>query len=93
MQAIHFRYYTDAADAARSFDYTICQFILTDEDIITTPEALWDLGRRRLAINEITYPTSTTRRLLKYTQQGYTACTGCLKTILMAPVANPRLLS
>lgn len=92
VQAIRFRFYETAQDVIDSFDYTITQFVLDGEDLVTTPEALWDLGRRRLAIHKVTYPVATMRRMLKYTKQGFTACAGCMKALLTAPINNPNLL-
>ena len=66
VQAIHFRYYDKPEDVIDSFDYTITQFVLSGDDLITTAESLWDLGRKRLAVHKITYPVATMRRMLKY---------------------------
>jgi len=52
---------------------------------------LWDLGRKRLAINRITYPVSTMRRMLKYSKQGFFACGGCMATILQETILSPEL--
>lgn len=82
IQAIRFRYYDSAEAVIDSFDYTITQFALDGDRLVTTPEALWDLGRKRLAIHKVTYPVATMRRMLKYTRQGYTACAGCMATLL-----------
>lgn len=81
IQAIRFRYYDSAEAVIDSFDYTITQFARDGSKLVTTPEALWDLGRKRLAIHKVTYPVATMRRMLKYTRQGYTACAGCMATL------------
>lgn len=93
IQCIRFRYYADAAEVIDSFDYTICQFAYDGETLTCGDFSLWDLGRKRLAINRITYPVSTMRRLLKYTKQGFTACGGCLASILTETAQSPELLS
>lgn len=82
VQAIKFRFYETAAEVIDSFDYTITQFCLEGDTLTTTAHALWDLGRKRLAIHKVTYPVATMRRMLKYTKQGYTACGGCMATLL-----------
>lgn len=91
IQCIRFKFYKDAAAVIDSFDFTICQFAFDGEHLITGEFSLWDLGRKKLAVHKITYPVSTMRRLLKYTNQGFTACNGALQTILRATVDNPEL--
>lgn len=93
VQAIRFRFYDNAADVIDSFDYTITMFALDGDDLVTTPEALWDLGRKRLAIHRVTYPVATMRRMLKYTKQGLTACQGCMATLFRETAANPDAMS
>lgn len=93
IQCIRFRYYATAAEVIDSFDYTICQFAYDGRQITSGEFSLWDLGRKRLAIHKITYPVSTMRRLLKYTRQGFTACGGCLATILRETAQTPELLT
>lgn len=93
VQGIRFRYYASAEEVIDSFDYTITQFALDGQKLVTTPYALWDLGRKRLAIHKVTYPVATTRRLLKYTQQGFTACGGCIATLLRETATSPEALA
>lgn len=92
VQAIRFRFYESAQQVIDSFDYTVTMFVLEDDDLVTTPYALWDLGRRKLAVHKITYPVATMRRLLKYTKQGFTACAGCLQSILKETAASPEAM-
>lgn len=94
IQAIKFRFYDNAEEVIDSFDYTITMFALTpDRQLITTPYALWDLGRKRLKIHKITYPVATMRRMLKYARQGYTACSGCMSAILRGTANSPEAMS
>lgn len=93
IQAIRFRYYDSAEAVIDSFDYTITQFALDGTELVTTPYALWDLGRRRLAIHKVTYPVATMRRMLKYTSQGFTACAGCMATLLRETATRPEALA
>lgn len=91
IQLIRFMFYTDTKSVIDSFDYTICMFAY-DGDLLTVGDfSLWDLGRKRLAINRITYPVATMRRLLKYTNQGFNACKGCLSQILIKTAESPEL--
>ena len=93
LQAIQFKYYTDAADVLDSFDYTITQFVTDGHALWTTPEALWDLGRMRLALHKVTYPVATMRRMLKYSNQGFTACGGCMTQLYTMTMDNPDALA
>lgn len=93
IQAIRFRYYATAEAVIDSFDYTITQFALDGDTLVTTPEALWDLGRKRLAIHKVTYPVATMRRMLKYARQGYTACSGCMATLLKETASSPEAMA
>lgn len=92
IQAIRFRYYGSAEEVIDSFDYTITQFALDGETLVTSPEALWDLGRKKLAIHKVTYPVATMRRMLKYASQGYTACAGCMATLLRETASSPEAM-
>jgi hypothetical protein len=93
IQMIRFKFYQSSLEVIDSFDFTICQFAF-DGDVLTAGEfALWDLGRHRLAINRITYPVSTMRRMLKYARQGFKACNGALTTILRETASDPALLA
>lgn len=93
VQAIKFSYYKNVEEVLDSFDYTITQFALDGTDLVTTPEALWDLGRQKLAIHKVTFPVSTMRRMLKYGQQGFQACSGCMATLLNETATKPGLLT
>lgn len=92
IQAIRFRYYASAEEVIDSFDYTITMFCLEGNELVTTPYALWDLGRKKLAINKITYPVATMRRLLKYGKQGFNACAGCLSSTLRETAQSPEAM-
>jgi hypothetical protein len=89
VQAIKFQFYSDAAEVLDSFDYTITQFLLSGSTLLTTPESLWDLARKRLALHKVTYPVATLRRMLKYSNQGFTACAGCMGDLFKMTIDNP----
>ena len=93
VQAIHFIYPQTVEELLEAFDYTICQFAFDGSTLYTTPEALWDLARKRLVINKVTYPVSTLRRMIKYSSQGYYACGGCMKDLLQKSLTNPDAMS
>lgn len=91
IQCIKFQYYKTAEEVIESFDFTVCQFSYDGSNVYAADYALWDLGRKRLAVNKISFPVSSMRRLLKYTRQGYTACDGCLASLATAVADNPAL--
>lgn len=93
VQAISIGYYPTLADVLDSFDFTITQFGWDGTDLVCGPFSLWDLARKRLALHRLTYGVSTVRRLIKYTRQGFTACSGVLASILEETVANPQTIS
>lgn len=92
VQAIHFKYYNNVGEVLDSFDYTITQFVFDGDSLWTTPESLWDLGRNRLALHKVTYPVATMRRMLKYTNQGFTACGGCMADLYKKTIDSPTAL-
>ena len=92
VQCIRFAFYQNAEAVIDSFDYTICQLAFDGKTLTLGEFTLWDLGRRRLAIHKITYPVATMRRMIKYASQGFTACAGCMATILTQTASNPEIL-
>lgn len=91
VQLIRFAFYADAQAVIDSFDFTICQIAFDGHKMFVGEHTLWDLARKRLAVNKITFPVSSTRRMLKYAAQGFTACNGCLTALLRASIDNPEL--
>ena len=92
VQAIKINFYDSPKDLLDSFDFTICQFAYDGEDLYCGDYSLHDLGRKRLVINNISYPVASLRRLIKYTQQGYYACQGTMTRFLETISDNPQLL-
>lgn len=84
VQAICFQYYDSPDSLINEFDYTICQFATDGDWVWTGDMSLWDSARKRLRPNKITMPVASLRRLLKYTNQGFYACNGCLVNLLKA---------
>lgn len=82
IQLIKFKYFNNLVECLDEFDYTICQLGYDGRDFVVGEHSLWDLARNRLVVNKITYPVSSTRRLLKYARKGFIACNGTLTTLL-----------
>lgn len=93
VQAVTLAYYASLEDVLDSFDFTITQFGWDGKDLVCGQFALWDLSRKRLALHKLTFGVSTVRRLIKYTRQGFTACSGVLASILEETVANPQTIA
>lgn len=92
IQEIFVNGYDSPEELLKSFDFTICQFAYDGENLYAGDYSFHDLGRKRIVINNITYPVSSMRRLIKYTQQGYYACQGTMTSFLNIVSANPDLL-
>jgi len=87
------KYYPSVNDVLDSFDFTICQFGYDGENLFHGEYSLWDLGRRRLAVNRITRPVSSIRRLVKYSNQGFTFCNGTITSILASAGVDVKTLA
>jgi hypothetical protein len=93
VQAIKIAFYENAAAVIDSFDFTICMFAFDGETLTSGEHALWDLGRKRLAVHKITYPTASVRRMLKYGKQGFTVCNGAIAELLRQTANSPEALA
>lgn len=95
------RDYANPVERLESFDFTISQFALVPDfpktlnndstpglDIYFGNYSFMDLQNKKLAINKMTYPVSTLRRLIKFTNRGYYACNGCLTDIFAETIGN-----
>lgn len=76
------------------FDFSICQCAMDHKDMIHLGDwTLWDIARKRLSVNKITYPTASVRRILKYKDQGYTICSGSITELLLQVAQQPTLVN
>lgn len=73
-QIIRQVYKEKAVDIINGFDLSICQIAFDSERIVCPQETIEDLKSKRMTIliNNITHPVSTLKRVLKYSQRGYT---------------------
>jgi hypothetical protein len=85
-------FYNSIDDVISSFDFTISMFGTDGKHLYCGDYALFDTGRKKLALNKLTYPTATLRRLLKYSSYGYATCDGMLHDLLTKVVDSPQLL-
>lgn len=92
IQLIKITYYSNLNDVLDSFDYTICQFGYDGTNFVVSDFAMVDLANKKLVPHKITYGVSSLRRLLKYTNQGFTVCAGGLAEILKQVSENPSVI-
>jgi len=97
IQLINIGFYDCVENLLDTFDFTLCQFALskegpTDFRLHTGDYTLWDVGRKRMVINEITFGLSTLRRMFKYQNQGYEICSGCLNYFLYSIANDSKLI-
>lgn len=87
-------YAKDMDSTLKRFDFTISQFGYDGEYLYVGELSLYDLERKRLNFNAISRsnPVVTFRRILKYSQQGYYACSGLLSTFMKEYQNHPELL-
>lgn len=71
------------------FDFTLCQCAMTEQRLYFGDYTLFDIAKRRIAINRITFFHSSLRRMFKYSNQGYYACAGTLQTFINSVLDNP----
>jgi hypothetical protein len=93
IQAIRHAFYASPEAVINSFDFTICQWVTDGEELVVGEFTLWDTARKRLALHEVTLAVSTLRRVLKYTSQGFTACSGMLTDLLERVARNPEIIN
>lgn len=85
IQVIKTMWYPSLKHVLHSFDFTATQVGIQKEEgglkVVSNPMAFFDIARKRLVLWRMTFPASTIRRMIKYTQKGYYACAGALETI------------
>lgn len=93
IQAIKIGFFETMEACLDSFDFTICQLGVHKGKLHSGPYTMWDLGRKKLTLHKLTYGAASVRRLLKYSTQGFTACQGCIVSLLRAVGDNPAVIN
>jgi hypothetical protein len=93
VQAIKIGFYPTIEACLDSFDFTICQLAAHKGKLYVGQYMMSDLARKRLVLHKLTYGAATVRRLLKYTKQGFTACRGCIVSLLRAVGDDPAVIN
>lgn len=84
VQLLRMVWYEDAKHVIDSFDFTISQCAVDSKGFYFNPSTMMDLARKRIVLHRLQFPSSTLRRLIKYSKKGYYACPGSLTTICEA---------
>lgn len=92
VQAIRIAFYESLDAVIGSFDFSICQCGYDGSNLHVGQWTLWDVAKKRLVPEQITYGTSTVRRIIKYTRQGFTICGGGIAAILEQVVERPEII-
>lgn len=92
VQAIRISFHETLDDVLKSFDFSLCQCGYDGDSLAFGAWTLFDLANKKLVPETISYGTSTLRRIIKYTRQGYTICGGGLANILEQVAANPSII-
>lgn len=92
LQAVHIKYFENPSAVIDSFDFTICQYV-SDGTILGVGEyTLWDTGRKRLVVHNISYGVASLRRIIKYAKQGFYVCSGSMANFLKIIAQKPSLI-
>ena len=92
VQAVRIGFYASPGDLIDAFDFTICQLAWDGSALTIGEHTLWDLGRKRLVIHKVSYAVATVRRILKYTKQGFTICSGSITRLLKDVADDPSVI-
>lgn len=92
VQAIRLRFHPTLAETLEGFDFSLCKFGYDGTSLVCGDYSLFDLASKRLVPDRISFGTSTLRRIIKYTKQGYTICSGGLANILQQVVDDPSII-
>lgn len=93
IQLILLNYYKSSKDLLESFDFSLCQLVTDGKALHLGDYTLWDIARKRLVVETISYGVSSIRRMLKYTRGGYTLCGGSIQNLLEQIVADPSIIN
>lgn len=75
-------FFKDPQDTINNFDFTVSMFAVDKDNIYIGETSFIDLSKRQLMINKITYPASTTSRMVRYLKKGFNICNGELYKII-----------
>jgi hypothetical protein len=71
IQLISVDFYPDTESLIDSFDFTCTMFGTDGKEFVFHKDAIRDTEEKHLVFHKITYPSSTLRRMMKYSRKGY----------------------
>jgi hypothetical protein len=75
VQFVKKTFYPSLQATIEAFDFTACCLGVDREgNVLCHQDALGDIALRRLAFNQILFPTSTFKRMAKYCEKGFRIC-------------------
>ena len=90
---IHGEFYRENANALLdSFDFTICQLLSDGQKVLAGNSTLYDISKKKLVVNTITFPVASMKRIVKYGRRGYDICNGEATKFLQTVVDSPNIL-
>lgn len=78
------RCFKDPIETIQDFDFTVCCLAVDQNSFYYHEKAPFDILRKKLVVNSLPFPVSTTRRMCKYIKRGYSICNGTILEILTA---------
>lgn len=75
-------FFKDPDDCIHAFDFTVSMFAVDYTDVYFGATSFIDLSKKQLMINKITFPESTTSRMVRYGRKGFAICNEQLKLII-----------
>lgn len=93
LQAMHKKFYSTADALVDEFDFDICQFAVYIKSRVDVSDCImFAVGENsvrsvitnKIAVNKITYPADSIRRLTKYVLKGYIPCNGTCRDLALA---------
>jgi hypothetical protein len=84
VQLIKMAWYDNAEAVIDSFDFTVCQFAVDNNQLVFNPISMLDLFKGRLVLHRYQYPAETLYRVIKYIRKGYHASPSSILEIVEA---------
>jgi len=83
------KYFESPQATIDNFDFTVSMIAVSRTELVYHPTTFIDLAKRQLMINNLTYPASTMKRVLKYYEKWFRICNEELAKIVIAIQNTP----
>lgn len=93
IQLIRISYQSSIENVLNEFDFSLCKCGYDGVDLFFGDYTLFDLGRRHLIPEKISFGVSSLRRMIKYIKQGYTICSGGMAEFLTQIANDPKKIN